>query len=56
MYHKVKLDVVPAFQEITMLVGRYIGFKKMAPEGSDLEGGGRGNWDGEYMYIHGKIK
>ena len=23
------------------------------PEGSGGEGGGRGDWDGEYMYIHG---
>ena len=23
------------------------------PEGSGGEGGGRGDWDGEHMYIHG---
>ena len=31
MYHKVKLDVVPAFRGITMLVGRYMEFRKTAP-------------------------
>ena len=31
MYHKVKLDVVPAFWGITMLVGRYMEFRKTAP-------------------------
>ena len=26
---------------------------KRDPEGSGGEGGGRGDWDGEYVYIHG---